>query len=383
MRQFFHPVDPHEIIRAADVNVRLFRKTSRKDAFARLLPWDRLNTLFTADALASGRLSLARNGRTLPLEMAGVSRGAKGGEWLAPDAIQNLCHQGLSIVLNNVEKSVPEIAAMNAMVERHFRSDTITNAYASFNRDSAFKAHFDPHNVLILQLHGRKRWWCYGQLADLPIAAKAFEAGDLPAPEWEGVLEPGDILFIPRGDVHRAMVEDANSLHLTVTITPPCGADVLEHLSRAALGDKLGLSYLPMSSGADGRRQFEADLKGFFHRLVDTLDVEVFLNDADRARQAFRPFNLGVSQALLPSTEVWPALRRRISLNESGGADVRVEIGGGIVTLSSCERNVLAALLDADVLTVAQLATTLPSSNVLEAVEKLARKSLVFLFSGH
>ncbi len=381
MRQFLHPVDPNEIVRAADANVRLYRKTDRAAAFARLLTWDRLNTLITADALTSGRVSMARHGRTLPLEMAGGARGAKGGDWLAPDAIQNLCHQGLSLVFNNVEKNIPEIAAMTAMVERHFRSDTITNAYASFNRDSAFKAHLDPHNVLILQLHGRKRWWCYGQLAASPTVGRAFEPGELPAPEWEGVLEPGDILFIPRGDVHRALVEDANSLHLTVTMTPPCGADILQHLSRAALRDEVARHYLPIN--ADEQHKRETELKALFHRLVESLDIAGFLNDSDRARPWSRPFNLGVSQELAPTTEVQPALRRKIALDESDGADVRVEIGGAVFILSACERNVLALLLEEDALTIGQLVMLLPGSNVAAAVENLARKALVFLFPAH
>jgi hypothetical protein len=378
LRQFLHPVDPHEIIRAADANVRLYRKTDRAAAFGRLLTWERLNTLITADALMSGRVSMARQGRTLPLEMVGGARGAKGGDWLASDAIQNLCHQGLSLVLNNLEKDIPEIAAMTAMVERNFRSDTITNAYASFNRDSAFKAHLDPHHVLILQLHGRKRWWCYGQLAASPTVARAFEAGDLPAPEWVGVLEPGDILFIPRGDVHRALVEDSNSLHLTVTMTPPCGADILQHLSRAALRDEVARHYLPINAYEQHKR--ETELKALFHRLVESLDIAGFFNDSDRVRPSFRPFNLSLSQELAPTTEVQPALRRKVALGRSDGADVRVEIGGAVFTLSACERNVLAVLLEEDALTIGQLVIMLPSSNVHAAVENLARKALVFLF---
>lgn len=378
MRQFLYPVDPHEIIRAADANVRIYRRTDRAEAFAQLLPWERLNTLITADALMSGRVSMARHGRTLPLEMAGGARGAKGGDWLAPEAIHHLCNQGLSLVLNNVERNVPEIAAMTAMVERHFHSDTITNAYASFNRDSAFKAHLDPHNVLILQLHGRKRWWCYGQLAASPTVAKAFDAGALPAPEWEGVLEPGDVLFIPRGDVHQALVEDANSLHLTVTMTPPCGADILQHLSRAALRDEVARHYLPVN--ADEQHKRETELKALFHRLVESLDIAGFLNDSDRARPSMRPFNLGVCQELALSTQVQPALRRKIALRETEGGDVHVEIGGAVFMLSACERNVLAVLLEEDALTIGQLVTMLPSSNVNAAVENLARKALVFLF---
>lgn len=383
MRDLFHPVDPTEIAVAATRDRRLFRKTERTAAFARLLPWETLNTLITSDALASGRVGMARQGRLLPLEMAGAAGRPKSGDWIAPDAIQNLCHQGLSLVLNNVEKQVPAIAAMNAMIERYLRCETITNAYASFNRDSAFQAHLDPHNVLILQLYGRKRWWCYGQRAPYPLEGRLFpNLEKMSAPEWEGVLEPGDILFVPRGDVHRAVVEDANSLHLTVTMTPPSGADLLTRLARTSLREELGRRYLPVHGDADARREHQEDLKTMAHRLVDSLDIDAFLAGADRARSPARPFNLGIAQSLEPATEVQPALRRRVELPEVDAAEIRVELGSAVVTLSAPERDVLAALIEADALTMEQLSAKLPAIDVYGAVAGLARKALVFLFAA-
>lgn len=380
LRNFFHPVDPAEIAGAALLDQRLFRKTDRAAAFARLLPWERLNTLITGDALMSGRISLARLGRTLPLEMASLPGRPKSGDWVAPEAIHTLCQQGASLVINSIERQVPAIAAMNAMIERFLRCETITNAYVSFNRDSAFKAHFDPHNVLILQLHGRKRWWCYGQKDAYPLAGKSFADDQLPAAEWEGVLEPGDLLFVPRGDVHRACVEDANSVHLTVTMTPPCGADVFARLAQQALGEERGRRYL-RAAGDAGARQEDGDaLRDMFHRMVEALDVEAFLADADRLRPAARPFNLGLLQSLSPQTEVQPSLRRRIDLSQVQIGEVRVIIGGTTVTLTGAERDVLAALLAADALTVAELEAALPGCEVHAAVAGLARKALVFLF---
>lgn len=382
LRDFFHPVNPAEIADAAMMDQRLFRRTDRAAAFARLLPWERLNTLITGDAMMSGRISLARLGRTLPLEMASLPGRPKTGDWVAPEAIHNLCQQGASLVLNSIERQIPAIAAMNAMIERYLRCETITNAYVSFNRDSAFKAHFDPHNVLILQLHGRKRWWCYGQKEVYPLAGKSFADDQLPAAEWEGVLEPGDFLFVPRGEVHRACVEDANSVHLTVTMTPPCGADVFARLAQQTLGEERGRRYLRVAGDAGARQEDRDALRDMFHRMVDALDLEAFLADADRQRPAARPFNLGFLQSLSPQTEVQPALRRRIGLPEAQGGDVRVMIGGTAVTLNAAERDVLAALLAADALTIAELEAALPGGDIQAAVAGLARKALVFLFDS-
>jgi hypothetical protein len=382
LRDFFHPVDPAEIANAAMTDQRLFRKTDRAATFARLLPWERLNTLISGEALMSGRVSLARLGRPVPLEMVSLPGRPKIGDWVSPEAVHALCHQGASLVLNSIERQIPAIAAMTAMIERYLRCETITNAYVSFNRDSAFKAHYDPHNVLILQLYGRKRWWCYGQKDAYPLAGKTFADEQLPEAEWEGVLEPGDFLFVPRGDVHRACVEDANSVHLTVTMTPPCGADVFTRLSQQSLGDERGRRYLRADGDPQARQEDRDALRDMFHGMVDALDLDAFLADADRLRPAARPFNLGLLQSLSPQTEVLPALRRRIDLPDAQDGDVRLMIGGTTLTLNAAERDVLAALLSADALTVAQIEAMLPARDVHGAVASLARKALIFLFSS-
>jgi len=368
LRDFFHPIDPVEIAAANTESRRLVRTTERASAFARLLPWATLSTLITAEALRKGYVTIARQGRPLPLEMVGV--GANG---LAPDAVQALCDQGASLVLNEVDKQVPAIAAMNAMLERYLRCDTHTNAYASFNRESAFKAHFDAHHVLILQLQGRKRWWCYGQKVRFPLKGQTFSTlDDLSPPEWEGVLEPGDMLYIPRGDVHRAMVEGPQSLHLTVTMVPPTGADVLNRLGQKLLHEEIGRAHLPVLGDAADRAAHQGVLRAALHRLVDSFDIDAFLADADRDRAPCRPFSLGLSQSISPDTRVQPAMRRRIPI---------VELKARYGALSDAEQAVLALLLAEDSLTVQQLVDRLPGHDTSAAVEALARQTLVFLFA--
>jgi hypothetical protein len=368
LRSLFHPIDPTEIADAMMRERRLFRRTERSAALAQLLPWETLGTLITAEALRSGQAILARQGRPLPLEMVGVGNGG-----LAPEAIQALCDQGASLVLNSVEKQVPAIAAMNAMVERYLRCNTHTNAYASFNRESAFKAHFDGHHVLILQLQGRKHWWCYGQTTRFPMQGKTFSSPtDLPAAEWEGVLEPGDMLFVPRGDVHRAMVDGPTSLHLTVTLAPPTGADVMDWLGRRLLDDDVGRQYLPVLGSHEQRSAHQAALRAALHQLVDSFEIDAFLARADGDRRPFRPFTLGLGQQIQPDMMVQPAFRRRVSLDV-----VQARYGA----LGEAECAVLALLLAEDMLSVGDIGHRLAAIDTRAAIKELTRKALIFLSS--
>lgn len=71
-------------------------------------------------------------------------------------------------------------------------------------------------------MEGSKRWQLFapvtpeGQLARYP--SDDFELEELGEPAFEVVLHPGDLLYMPRGTIHRGVaMPDSHSLHLTVS----------------------------------------------------------------------------------------------------------------------------------------------------------------------
>ena len=107
----------------------------------------------------------------------------------------------------------------------------------------------------MLQTAGRKRWRCYAPLGGFALPNEC--SGDLPQralgePVLEAVLEPGDVLFLPRGTVHQAVAEEgAASAHLTVSTRQRASyGDLALHLLGTALnaqGDEAERA-LPLSA---------------------------------------------------------------------------------------------------------------------------------------
>ena len=93
----------------------------------------------------------------------------------------------------------------------------------------AVERHFAAvdHDVLILQVSGRKHWRVYPMTRPHPLRGDR----DVPKPEgepvWDGVLEDGDVLYLPRGWWHVATPLDEPTLHLTVGVSHPTGMDFL------------------------------------------------------------------------------------------------------------------------------------------------------------
>jgi hypothetical protein len=108
---------------------------------------------------------------------------------------------------------------------------------------------------------------------------------------------------------------------------------------------------------------------------LDLQDLERFFAHLDSIRPPATPLNLGLSTALRPDIRGMPALLRNVA-NPSAGSE------NGLPTN---EYAALAELLKLQAATVEELHQALPSlssEQVDQAVLSLARKSLVFPFSG-
>jgi ribosomal protein L16 Arg81 hydroxylase len=375
LSDFFEPASGQGFLEAFASQQRWLVHSDNAAKFADLLSWHDFNRLITIERLQMNQCRLVLRGRDMPLEMVSVVA-ADGRRRLAPDLLQQHCNAGLSIAVNNVDCDLPKIGVLTAMLERTLRVESAANIYASFTRESAFRSHADEHDVLVLQVAGCKRWFCFG---DSPQPSSSTAQDE--QPEWEGVLEPGDVLYVPRGDFHRAEVEGGASLHLTIRLVRPRGRDVLAWLAhQAAEAEILEQDVIRDLPGDEAITQTE-QLKAALHRLVNTLDLSAFFAAQDAERPARMPLNLGLSASLLPETRVQLTLRRRIQLPASG--PVKVRIGGRLIGFDHEERAVITALQGKDGVPLSevlqQCVDESPAAEIKAAVARLARRSLVRL----
>ena len=375
------PHDPALLRAAVRDRRRVHIRTGNSQLFQSLLPWSVFNGLLGSDRLLDDRTRMVRRGRDLPREMwSYVGPDLK--RVVLPDQLQRFCHEGLSIALSQVQQSVPAVAALIAMLEQALPARIQTNLYASFGRASAFRAHHDPHDVLVLHLHGRKRWVCYGHRADADAGTPMIAEEHLPPVQWEEVLEPGDVLYIPRGDVHRASVEGEASLHLTNSLLWPRGSDLLKWLAGNGMDGVDFDADIPIYGSAGDMAQYERDLRTLFQRLADTIDLGAFLTTFTQQRRMRLPFNLGLSTELEPDCWVHPLPSPDLPLPAEGEASI--PFNGGKVALDPQERAVLAALLTHGARRIDDLPllSGLAAPEVRDTVARLARRSLVLLVEG-
>lgn len=292
-------------------------------------------------------------------------------------AFHDVLAQGASIIVRQIQHDVPQIQWLATSIERQLGLTVGVNAYCSFSRGGAFKPHWDRHDVLVIQVHGKKSWHIWDAQFKSPVERSHHARHDITsAPSEELVLAPGDVLYIPRGEPHAAAVSGGASVHLSLGFDSLNGVDVLQQLNSAASADDFLRGDLPSRETEAQLQHHEKELKTRLHRLVDALDVRAFLEDGDANRAPVRQASLAFSRE--PGDILRLTLRRRIPLPERAGGPTRaVTIGGASYQLAPASVDILRRLFVSDCQSrrdlIAALAPVHEESAVAAGLSELVR----------
>ena len=138
---------------------------------------------------------------------------------------------GATVVVNSAQGADSELGALAFATTQRLGIYADVNMYATPPSSSGLTAHHDHMDSIIVQASGRKRWLLcepVGAGRTLPTRSadvpghplyNRYDAAALVAHgDCENVtMEPGDLLYLPRGTPHAPATEDgAGSVHLTV-----------------------------------------------------------------------------------------------------------------------------------------------------------------------
>lgn len=172
---------------------------------------------------------------------------------------------GATLVLNNLEAHSDCARRLTEEV-RHFTGfPARSNAYVSFGGSGSFGSHWDTHDVVVLQLVGRKRWRVGPPTFPLPLPGQTSRRSGHAAPQLSALdvsLDAGDVLYLPRGWWHEVTPLPEPSLHLSVGIYVPSVFDALNWLCKRVL---------PLELAARRSALDEAGTASDLSELVDAL----------------------------------------------------------------------------------------------------------------
>jgi hypothetical protein len=195
-------------------------------------PYDDLFSLEAADELLSRRglrtpfLRIAKNG-TVVGDGQFTGPGGVGAEipdQVRDDKVAALFASGHTVVLQALHRTWPALVDFGTQLSMDAGHPVQINAYITPAESRGFSAHYDVHDVFVLQVAGEKHWTVHepvhvDPLRNQPWTDHSHEvaaAARDKAPVIDEVLRPGDALYVPRGFLHSAKALGGVSAHLTV-----------------------------------------------------------------------------------------------------------------------------------------------------------------------
>lgn len=195
--------------------------------FHEVLSWAEVNGMLQRHRLEPPRLRLVRDGQFAP-KTAYLRYEGERVPFVVPERLSQRLRDGYTLIIDAVDDMTDGVMRLAEDFERVLHESVQVNLYAGWREQQGFNRHFDTHDVVVLQVYGKKYWRVYE--GGRPHPLKDDVAPNTAAPEkvvWEGVLEDGDALYIPRGWWHEASGLGEVTLHLTFGIHQRTGINLL------------------------------------------------------------------------------------------------------------------------------------------------------------
>jgi ribosomal protein L16 Arg81 hydroxylase len=294
---------------------------------------------------------------------------------------------GATITIDNLQRSFAPLARLCASMERLFSHAAQTNVYLTPPRAQGFNPHYDTHDVFILQTAGSKRWRLYGTPVELPLPNNPYpypgpDPGKLTA---DFVLHAGDVLYIPRGQVHDALTSDSVSLHVTLGINTTTWAELfMEAVNALVQQDVRFRRALPVGfaldhvSAAHARTDCQTLVAALAENLPADFMIDVLAERFVRTRLPLLEGHLtglaGARHLTLQSRLCKRAWLHRLTIR---GDSVHLLYHGKGLTLPRALEATLRYILDNETFAVAALPGPLGDADKLRLAQQLVEEGLL------
>ncbi len=255
--------------------------------FDGLLSWADLNQLLLGYQLDFPRMRLLREGQILPQEsyVRYIPYRRKMGSFrprLVMDLFNNQLSHGATLVIDDVHEMCPTVMNLGAGMEQVLRERVQVNVYAAWNSARALDLHWDDHDVIAIQLVGKKQWSIYGMTRSYPLATESPPQPEPSSkPVWQSVLEAGDLLYVPRGWWHQVLPLGEPTIHLTFGVYKRTGIDLIGWVTENLRSEDIFRQDLPRFANEEERAEHLLKLRAKFLAYWDMQILERFFRDED------------------------------------------------------------------------------------------------------
>jgi cupin superfamily protein len=367
--------------------------------FDDLLDLDAVDELLSRRGLRTPFLRMAKDGDVVPASRftrpGGV--GAAIGDQVDDAAVARLFADGTTIVLQALHRIWPPVIDFAGRLGEDVGHPVQVNAYVTPPSSRGFSAHYDIHDVFVLQVAGEKRWIVHEPCFEAPLRSQPWteRRADVERtvadrePSLDVVLRPGDALYLPRGFIHAAEALGDVCAHLTVGMHVVTRHALVEALAALAVEDVELRRSLPLGLDLDDRETLADELRATVAALVSYAEGAQDDPVVEHLRATLAPTSRPAPVAPLAQAAAARSVDAELRVRVREGLAARLESADGVARLEhrtgSLELDgalapAVGRLLDGDVHAVGSLPGE--PREIEELVRTLLRESVVVPVGG-
>lgn len=196
-----------------------------------------------------------------------------------------LLEKGYGMYLNFPERIIPSLQTFYLGLTTTLKVQALSHLIISPPNVQGFLPHTDPYGVFVLQIAGEKSWFLYDVPDNPPPASgRNYHHYSDRQPTRTVFMQPGDLLYFPRGMVHAVATTQNHSVHLSLALVPPTGADLARLLLQSLADLPFLRDYVPfgMEHGAAAEETYAQAFKQKLMEAIERADVFALLEGAHR-----------------------------------------------------------------------------------------------------
>jgi ribosomal protein L16 Arg81 hydroxylase len=251
-----------------------YRPGANGDRYAPLLGWPALRSMIEAGNYPKRPDDIRVTKESIPAPAA---------RWMTKGKVDAAKLDGFlatafSVVILHLDDHVPALAAVCEEIRSRTLEGSFVGAVVTSGAGAgAFQTHYDPEDLVIVQVEGTKRWQIFGPPVPQPLRRMPKQSPPETEPILDEVLEPGDLLFVPGGYWHHCESGLSRSVHLGIFFLPPTSWHAANEILRPFLSEELFRTPLTRLDGASALEEVEAEVKSRLIEKISELKLNEFI----------------------------------------------------------------------------------------------------------
>lgn len=248
--------------------------------FSDIIDWPTISRMVTSQYKDDRVVRIVRAGTPVPRQR--YTSEQQGQQILHLSAMIDELSGERALIIEDVEMLHEPVTKLVMALERELRESIGAQIFASGPHYSGFGAHWDPYDVIVLQVLGSKVWTLYEPSRPDPLMLDIAEHELDPSRRITTVkMGPGDVLYLPRGWWHDVESSGEASAHITLAVKRRVGVDYLSWLNGELRVEEILRRNIPRFPEEGSPAEYADVVKDIVAKVITAESISRFLEVQD------------------------------------------------------------------------------------------------------